>query len=190
MISLEADYIGTSSSAIIVHGLKMCGGVLALLADNRLLGAHFTNITSPAEILVGCTYLIERYAQGSAVRNLYFVLNLSAWQARPDKYADANLLLSDLKAMFHFNGPMRVYDKNLVGPSVDVKIDTVNVIAYRLTPSPDPQLTQHEPNVKYVKTHYGSASPTVQDLDTAHPHQLQTSLTAWTPFGHGQMVAA
>ncbi len=59
MISLDEDYIGTSNSEMVVHGLKICGGVLARLASNRLPGAHFTNTTPCALILVGCTYMVN-----------------------------------------------------------------------------------------------------------------------------------
>lgn len=97
VISLEQDYIGASNGLIIVHGLKVCDGVLARLASSRLPGAHFTHVTTAAEILTGCTYLMTNWSNGSAVQDRYRVANLGAWQARADKYQNAHQLLSELK---------------------------------------------------------------------------------------------
>ncbi len=192
MISLDEDYIGASNSEIVVHGLKVCGGVLARLASNRLLGAHFTNTTPSASILVGCTYMMNHWAAGSAVQDLYFIANLNAWAIRTDKYNNTHTLLDDLKAMFNYRGQIWVYDKDIKGASVDVKIGAVAGIAYRVTPNPDPMLAHPKNDVKRVSIPTRTCSQAgatsrwpviplalVQDLDAMHIHQVQTNQAGW-----------
>jgi len=70
MISLDEDYIGWDQSSFVVRGLKVCGGVLCSLANNQLVGADFTSITSTAEILVGCTWLRQNATNNSAVQQM------------------------------------------------------------------------------------------------------------------------
>lgn len=50
MISLDQDYLGWASDGVLVRGLKVCGGLLCALNNYRLIGAHFTNNTTTAEI--------------------------------------------------------------------------------------------------------------------------------------------
>src|SRR5690349_18523176 len=85
MISLDEDYIGTDANTIIVRALKVCGGVLCRLSNGNLLGAHYTNGSSPLEILTGCTYLRNHYMGGATVASMYVVARLAAWQQRQDK---------------------------------------------------------------------------------------------------------
>jgi hypothetical protein len=200
MISLDEDYIGTSNSEIVVHGLKVCGGVLARLASNRLLGAHFTNTTPSASILVGCTYMMNTWAAGSAVQDLYFIANLNAWGNRPDKYNNIQALLGDLKAMFNYHGQIWVYDKDIQGASVDVKISAVAGISHRVTPNPNPLLAHPKNNVKRVaiptRTQVNgrnvplmnSTTALVMDLGGLYIHRVQTDQAGWNPFVQGDMV--
>jgi hypothetical protein len=200
VISLDEDYIGTSNSEIVVHGLKVCGGVLARLASNRLLGAHFTNATPSASILVGCTYMMNHWAAGSAVQDLYLIANLNAWAARTDKYKNMHTLLDDLKAMFNHPGQIWVYDKDIKGASVDVKIGAVAGIAYRVTPNPDPMLANAKNNVKRVtiptRTRVagrniplaGNSTAVVEDLGGLYIHQVQTNQAGWNLFVQGDMI--
>jgi hypothetical protein len=200
MISLDEDYIGASNSEIVVHGLKVCGGVLARLASNRLLGAHFTNATPSASILVGCTYMMNHWAAGSAVQDLYFIANLNAWAIRTDKYNNTHTLLDDLKAMFNYRGQIWVYDKDIKGASVDVKIGAVAGIAYRVTPNPDPMLAHPKNDVKRVSIPTrtqsggrnvplaGNSTALVQDLDAMYIHQVQTNQAGWNLFVQGDMI--
>lgn len=191
MISLDEDYIGWDQSSIVVHGLKVCGGLLCTLANNQLIGAHFTSITSDAEILVGCTWLRHNATNNSPVQRMYFVLNLEEWQTRTDKYANTNTLISELKLMFGYTGQMMVFDKNIVGGSVDVKLSSVSGLYYRVTPNPDPVRNVATTRVRFIKTRRGSATPLVQQLGQGNhmTHKLQTDQSGWTLFTQGQMVA-
>ncbi|WP_043364392.1 hypothetical protein [Belnapia sp. F-4-1] len=200
MISLDEDFIGTSNSTIVVHGLKVCGGVLARLASNRLLGAHFTSITTAAEILVGCTYTMNTWANGSAVTDLYFIANLEEWQKRADKYANTHTLLRELKDMFRFNGQIWVFDKNIIGPSVDVRIAAAGGIFHRATPTPNPTTPHPKNDVKIVRTPtrtlvngrhmpvQNGATPVVEALGGIYVHKVQTTADGWTAFAQGEMV--
>lgn len=162
--------------------------MFARLASDRLLGAHFTNITTASEILIGCQYLMNHFAQGSGVQNLYFIANLVAWQGRTDRYQNTHTLLTDLKGLFGFGGQIWVFDKNIIGHSVDAKLDAVAGMSYRATPNPDPVQPQQTNDVKYVKTALNSNTPMVKDMDRIYDHKLQTDQTGWTQFVQGMMV--
>jgi len=184
MISLDEDYIGTDANAIIVRGLKVCGGVVCRLGNGQLLGAHYTSITTTDEIVTGCSYLVNHWLGGSAVSHMWLVLNLAAWQSRGDKYANTHTLVSELKILFRFAGNVMVADKNIIGPSVDVRMDAGNppVVAYRLTLPHDPLVNTPTNFVKYVKTARGAKVPTVRDLDRAYTHQVPQTWAGFTPF--------
>jgi hypothetical protein len=200
MISLDEDYIGTSNSDIVIRALKVCGGVLARLAGGRMLGAHFTNTTPSSSILVGCTYMMNNWSNGAAVQDLYFIANLRAWQNRQDTYKNTHTLLSDLKAMFRHTGQIWVFDKDIVGASVDVKMSAAAGISYRVTPNPDPVQLHQKNNVKRVaiptrtnvagRNHplINSATPIVQDLGGYYSHKVQTDQANWALFTQGQMI--
>jgi hypothetical protein len=190
MISLDEDFIGWDSNSIVVHGLKVCGGLVCSLADHRLLGAHFTSITTPQEILTGCTWLMNHAANGAVVQDMYFVAKLAAWQGRQDKYANTHTLVSDLKIMFNFGGQIWVFDKDVIGHSVDVKLNSVSGLYYRVTPNPDPELVKPTDRVKFIKTQLRSTTPVVQDLGQGNRkvHRIQRDLSGWTLFSQGQMT--
>ncbi len=199
MISLDEDYLGTAADAIVVHGLKVCGGVLARLKDSRMIGAHFTNGTHASEILVACNYLMNFWAKEN-VSELYFVYNLPAWAKRNDKYSNAQVLIADLKAMFRYNGTMWVYDKNMIGNSVDLKITAGAGIYYRITPNPNPLDFRATTDVRRVtfpnKTVMAGrvvqlnnmVNPMVVDLDGVFRHKVQTDDSGWKAFSQGQMT--
>jgi hypothetical protein len=201
MISLDEDYIGHADDAIIVHGLKVCGGIVARLSNNHLLGAHFTNTTHSAIILTGCTYLMEHWAAGGTVRELFWVWNQTDWEGRQDKYNNATVLLDELKTMFRFAGPLWVYDKNKIANSVDLKITSSAGLYYRKTPDPDPAEIRPTTDVKrvYVPSRTvingrsqplaNMATPLVVDLSLPiFPHKVQTNDSGWSAFSQGQMV--
>ncbi|MGF1526823.1 MAG: hypothetical protein ACFCBW_08530 [Candidatus Competibacterales bacterium] len=189
MISLDEDYVGMADDAIIIRALKVCGGVLARLSNNRLLGAHFTNITTPDEILTGCTYLMNHYAGGNNVVELYFVANLYAWQQRGDKYKNTHTLGKELKLMFRYGGSIKINDKNIVGASVDVRFDAGNPaqIGYRTTLTNDPLVNTPNNNVKHVKTR--GKTPVVENMGQIYNHKLPTTTTGFTPFPSHMFVA-
>src|ERR1019366_6145253 len=138
MISLDEDYIGTDPNTIIIRALKVCGGLFCQLLNNTLLGAHFTNATRTDEILTAGTYMANHWMAGSAVQRMWFIYNMAAWQGRNDRYASPTTLLSDLKLMFGYTGQIFVYDKNIIGASVDIRLDTPTTIAWRTTLPNDP----------------------------------------------------
>jgi hypothetical protein len=189
MISLDEDYIGMDANTIIVRALKVCGGVLCRLGNGNLLGAHYTNGTSALEILTGCTYLRNHYMGGNAVASMYFIARLAAWQQRTDKYANTHTLLAELKTMFNYAGQILVFDKDIIGASVDVRIDNPGFIGYRTTLANDPLVTTANANVHVVRPANGGATPVVQN--TAGPiflHKLPQTQNGFTAFQPGQMV--
>jgi hypothetical protein len=185
MISLDEDYLGFASDAILIRGLKVCGGLLCTLSNNRLVGAHFTSITTASEILTACTYVANHMCGGGNVTELYFVYNMAEWGARADKYSSAMTLIGDLKLMMRYGGAAKVFDKNILGASVDVKLTrngAATTISHRLTPAPDPATRVPNSNVKRVKTQYGSNTPTILALDNVHTHQIPDARGGFVPF--------
>jgi len=93
--------------------------------------------------------------------------------------------------MFGYTGQILVFDKNIVGNSVDVKLSSVSGLDYRTTPDPDPTRQIGATRVRSIKTRHGSSTPVVQMLGQGNPmtHKLQTDQSGWTLFSQGQMVA-
>lgn len=188
MISLDEDYIGTDANTIIIRALKVCGGLICQLNNNNLLGAHFTSDTRPDEILTACTYMVNHWMGGSAVQRMWFIYNISAWAQRKDPYSNPTTLLTDLKLMMHYTGVVFVYDKNIRGASVDVRLDTPNTIGWRTTLANDPLVTTATNNVKLAKKSAYELVPRVRDLGGAYLHKLPQTQGGFTPFGQGEMV--
>lgn len=185
MISLDEDYMGWATDAILVRGLKVCGGLLCVLNNNRLVGAHFTNITTTAEIFTSCQYMVNHMFAGGHVTRMYFIYNMNAWGNRNDKYASAHTLLSELKILTNYNGVIRVYDKNIIGLSVDVKLSSLGgnlQIGYRITPNPDPATAVPNSNVRRVKTAHGSHTPVVHFMGGAYSHMIPNNRGGFVPF--------
>jgi hypothetical protein len=185
MISLDEDFLGCATDAILIRALKVCGGLLCVLDNNRLVGAHFTNITTPAEIYTACQYLHNHMFVGGNVAQMYFIYNMSAWGHRMDKYATASTLIGELKTMMHYTGVCRVYDKDIIADSVDVKLALVGTnvqISYRQTPNPDPAVNTPDNNVKRVKSQHGSSTPGVLDMNNVYTHKLPTNTGGFTLF--------
>jgi len=192
MISLDEEYIGTDNASIFIHGLKVCGGLLGRLNNGALIGAHFSSSVTPEEILVGCTYLRNRFCNLHPVQEAYFIANLAEWQSRNDQYGNTHKLIADLKLMLNYNGKIKVSDKNIIGRSVDVRCDTGTPVTlrYRVTPNPDPATVVGSNNVKYVKHQSigGERTRTPVVIDTnnePHRHQVPndvvTGLAAFRP---------
>ncbi len=188
MISLDEDYIGFASDAILIRGLKVCGGLLCALSNNRLVGAHFTSITTTSEILTACTYVANHMFGGGNVTSMYFIYNMDEWGTRGDKYASPMALIGDLKLMMRYNGIAKVFDKNILGGSVDVKLvrnGLATTISHRITPNPDPATSVPNSNVKRVKTQHDSNTPTILALNNIHNHKIPDVRGGFTPFQGG-----
>jgi hypothetical protein len=192
MISLDEEYIGTDNASIFIHALKVCGGLLCRLSSGALIGAHFSSSVTPEEILIGCTYLRNRFSNLHPVQEAYFIANLTAWQSRNDQYGNTHKLIADIKLMLNYNGTIKVSDKNIIGLSVDVRCDTGTPVTlrYRVTPAPDPTTLVLSNNVKYVKHQtiggVRSRTPVVIDTNTGPnrhkvPNDVVTGLAAFRP---------
>lgn len=198
MISLDEEYIGTDPNTIIVRSIIVCGGLLCRLNNGNLLGAHFSSIVTPEEILTGCTYLMNHFSGGAAVTEMYFIANLREWQVRGDKYADTHRLARELKLMFNFNGQIKVSDKNIIGNAVDVRYDAGNPtsIGYRITIPNDPLVNTPSNNVKFIRHRRLVVNNQVQHthtpivVNTGAPkwHQLPTTTGGFTPFPNSMFV--
>jgi hypothetical protein len=81
-----------------------------------------------------------------------------------------------------------VYDKNIRGVSVDVRLDTPNTIGWRATLANDPLVTTATNNVKLAKKSAYESVPRVRDLGGAYLHKLPQTQGGFTPFGQGEMV--
>jgi hypothetical protein len=188
MISLDEDFIGTDANTIIIRALKVCGGLLCQLNNNTLLGAHFTNSTRADEILTACTYMVNHWMGGSTVQRMWFIYNISAWEQRTDRYSNAMTLLADLKEMMRYTGMISVYDKNIRGASVDVRLDTPTTIGWRATLANDPLVPTLTNDVKLVKKSAYEGVPRVRDMGGAYSHKLPQTQGGFTLFGQGEMV--
>lgn len=185
MISLDEDYLGFATDAVLIRGLKVCGGLACTVSNNRIVGAHFTNATTASEILTACTYVASHMLAGGNVTDMYFVYNMTAWAGRGDKYSTPSTLVSELKLMMRFGGTAKVFDKNIIGNSVDVKLERnggATTFGYRVTPAPDPHSDVPNSNVRRVKTQHGSSTPMVLALGGAYTHKLPTNRGGFTPF--------
>jgi hypothetical protein len=181
MISLDEDYLGYTNNTVIIRGVKVCGGLVCEFSNNRVGGAHFTPGTSCSEILTAVTGLHRR--AGGTVTSMYFVYNMSAWSGRGDKYASPTTLASDLKTMMGYTGKLKVFDKNIIALSVDIKlVQATGAISYRQTPNPDPATATAVGTVWRVKTAYGSKTPTIKNLDQVHNHRVQNNVGGFTAF--------
>ncbi len=194
MISLDEEYIGTDGATIIVRALKVCGGLLCNLSNGNLLGAHFSSSVTPEEILTGCTYLFNHFAAGATVTEMYFIANLDEWQTRGDKYANTHVLAAELKLMFRYTGALKVGDKNIIGPSVDLRFDagTPALISNRTTLVGDNLVDTPNNNVKYIKVAsvlgVRTATPFIVNTTVPHWHRLPATTTGFVPFNTGMFI--
>lgn len=190
MISLDEEFIGAAADGIIVHGLKVCAGVLCRLSNHHMVAAHYSSIASPEEILTGCAYLMTHYVIAPVtVTEMYLIANLHEWQTtRHDKYADTHKLVADLKTMFKFSSPVSVSDTPILGRSVDIKIDATPAILYRPTPDPDPTNPAPTNDVKIVRTQPGSKTPVVVNMGGAFLHKLPTNPAPFQAFDSSHFV--
>lgn len=201
MISLDEEYLGYDANEVVVRALKVCAGIVGIVANGGVVGVHFSNSVSPAEILVGMTYVYNHWiSPNGGLTSMYLVYNANDWARRNDRYGNPYTLVTSLKMMWHYNGQLGVYNKNLIAASVDLRlrdnVPTPMHVQYRVTPVNDDNNRTLSPNINVRKVHAEtlpggarSHNPLVRNLPYRfYNHYVSNTTGGWIPFAPNSMM--
>ena len=181
MISLDEEMVGQDAGTLIIRAIKVCAGVACQLADGRVVGAHFSSTCPSPAIVTALNFIHNQMVGGSSITSMSIVLNASEWGGRIS-------IVPAFKGLLRFDGTAKVYDKNILGASVDIRLQSGQALECQTTDAGDGGVLQATNAVHKVMLGMGDkfkTNPLVAVDNRRYFHKVPANVTGFAPMQIG-----